>query len=269
MIDRREFVAMMGGAAVQAKGGKQAPATTAAAEADWPQWRGPNRDGISTETGLLAQWPSGGPKVVWSQKGLGSGYGSMSVAGPHIYVQGAIGGQSFVHALNRADGKPVWKVPMGEMLEERRGPGPRGTPTVDSDRVYVLSEAGDLACLRVKDGSAVWKKNILRDFGGSTPHWRISESPLGDGAHLRVTPGGRGNGVVALNKIDLGDPKTLKLSSNLGSPVRLLCRSAAPLVFFDEFVDPLLERFASLPLIGKLDLIRRFSFLFLDACVLV
>ncbi|MBC8166120.1 MAG: PQQ-like beta-propeller repeat protein [Bryobacteraceae bacterium] len=167
---------------------------------DWPQWHGPDRTNISTETGLLKQWPSGGPKVVWSIKGVGSGYGSLAIKGDRIYLQGSNSNQSVVYCLNRADGKPVWNAPLGRALDESRGNGPRGTPTTDGEFLYALSEDGDLACVRLKDANVSWKRNILKDFGGRNPHWLISESPLVDGNKLIVTPGGRGAGIVALEK---------------------------------------------------------------------
>ena len=105
-----------------------------------------------------------------------------------------------VFGLNRADGKTVWSTALGPKGSERRGNGPRATPTVDADRLYVLTENGDLACLRVRDGSPVWKKNILKDFNGGNPHWLISESPLVDAGRVIVSPGGRGAGIVALDK---------------------------------------------------------------------
>ena len=161
--------------------------------ADWPQWQGPDRAHISKETGLLKEWPSGGPRVIWTANNLGTGYGSMSVAGDRVYLQGARRNNSFVIALNRADGKEVWAKPLGPIetrMMTNMGAGPRGTPTVDDDRLYVLTENGDLACLKT-DGSPVWQLNILKEFGGSQPRWMISESPLVDGPHLVVTPGGR------------------------------------------------------------------------------
>ena len=171
--------------------------------ADWPQWQGPDRTRISKETGLLKEWPAGGPKVIWTANGLGSGYGSMSVAGNRVYLQGARGNNSFVIALNRADGKEVWSKPLGPIetkMRSERGAGPRGTPTVDGDRLYVLTENGDLACLKT-DGSILWQLNILKEFGGSQFQWLISESPLVDGPHLVVTPGGPGAGMVKLDKM--------------------------------------------------------------------
>jgi outer membrane protein assembly factor BamB len=182
--------------------------------ADWPQWQGPERTRISKETGLLKQWPSSGPALLWTATGLGNGYGSMAVAGERVFVQGTRGGNSIVIALNRADGKEVWSKALGRSVDDDRGPGPRGTPTVDGDRVYVLTENGDLACLKI-DGTAVWQRNILRDFGGRQLRWLISESPLIDGAHVVVSPGGSGAGMVKLDKLT---GKTAWTSKELSDP---------------------------------------------------
>lgn len=168
---------------------------------DWPQWRGPDRNGVSKETGLLQAWPSAGPAVVWSQSGLGGGYGSLAVSGNRIFVQGLRGRQTFVHSLDRTTGRYVWSKNLGQGGDNDRGPGPRGTPTLDGDRMYVLTEAGVLTCLRAADATAVWQRDILRDFSGRNIQWLISESPLVDGDRVIVTPGGRGAGMVALDKM--------------------------------------------------------------------
>jgi len=172
----------------------------AVANGDWPQWRGAERNGLSTETGLLKQWPQSGPSVVWSVSSLGEGYGSIAAMGDRIYVQGTRGDASVIFCLNRADGKPVWSTALGPKVEEGRGNGPRSTPTIDGDRIYVLTENGDLACLQARDGSPVWRKNILKEFGGRNPGWLISESPLIDGNRVIVSPGGREASMVALDK---------------------------------------------------------------------
>ena len=182
--------------------------------ADWPQWQGPDRTRISKETGLLKQWPSSGPSIVWTATGLGTGYGSMAVAGDRVYVQGARNRHSAVMALNRADGKEVWSKALGETETNDQGPGPRGTPTVDGDRLYVLSEAGDLHCLKT-DGTAVWHRNILHDFNGRQLRWLISESPLVDGDAVIVSPGGSGAGMVKLDKMT---GKTLWTAKDLSDP---------------------------------------------------
>ena len=173
---------------------------TALHAADWPQWQGLDRTRLSKETGFLKTWPASGPPLVWTSTGLGAGFGSMSIAGDRVFVQGMRGGRSVVLALNRADGKEVWSKALGAPETNDRGPGPRGTPTVDGDRLYVLTENGDLACLKT-DGTAVWQRNILKDFGGSQLRWLISESPLIDGAHVVVSPGGPGAGMVKLDKM--------------------------------------------------------------------
>lgn len=168
---------------------------------DWPQWRGPQRSGLSVETGLLKSWPAEGPPRSWSISGLGEGYGSLAIKGDRILLQGTTGGASVVFCLSRQNGRTIWSAALGPKVSESRGNGPRGTPTIDDDRVYVLTENGDLACLRLRDGSSIWRKNILREFAASNPNWMISESPLIDGERVIVSPGGRNAGMVAFNKM--------------------------------------------------------------------
>lgn len=190
--------ALTAAAAVAAQSSSTA---TAPQSGDWPQWKGPDRTGVSRETGLLQQWPASGPPLEWSISNLGAGYGSVAVKGDRIFVQGSIGKVSSLYSVNRADGKLLWSRPLGRAPFNDMGPGPRGTPTVDDDRVYALTENGDLACLRTQDGSVVWQRNILTDFGSQNIPWLISESPLVDGNLLIVTPGGRNASVVALDKM--------------------------------------------------------------------
>jgi outer membrane protein assembly factor BamB len=167
---------------------------------EWPQWRGADRSGVSRETGLLKSWPSAGPRTLWSVSNLGEGYGCMAIRGDRIYVQGVQGRDSAVFCLNRGDGKTLWTTALAARLEQDRGSGPRGTPTLDDDRVLVLAENGELACLRPRDGTKVWRRNIVDEFHGHNPHWLISESPLVDGEHVIVTPGGSNASIVAMDK---------------------------------------------------------------------
>lgn len=190
-------------------------ATVTLRASDWPQWQGPDRTGLSAETGLLQQWPPGGPPRLWTIGGLGSGYGSIAVKGERIFVQGQKGRDSTISSLNRADGRVVWSKVLGPAGENDRGSGPRGTPTLDGDRLYVLTENGDLACLNAQDGSERWRMNILEQFRGRNIGWLISESPLVDGANVIVTPGGRGAGIVALDKMT---GKTVWTSKELSDP---------------------------------------------------
>jgi len=178
-----------------------APNAVPSGPSDWPQWRGPERNGVSKDTGLLRQWPGPGPQRAWSISSLGEGYGSLAIKGDRIFIQGSRDRASVVFCLNRADGKVVWSAALGTKVNKDVGNGPRSTPTVDNDRVYAMTENGDLACLNASNGVPVWRKNILREFGGSNPGWLISESPLIDGARVIVTPGGRGAGMVALDKM--------------------------------------------------------------------
>ena len=204
-------------AALSIRGHAQVPAP-----ADWPQWRGPERTGISRETGLAKEWPASGPQVAFTISGLGNGYGAVAVAGDRIFVQGLRNGQSLVHSLNRTDGQYVWSKSLGSGASNDRGPGPRATPTVDGDRVYVLSETGTLICLSVGNGTTLWQRNILRDFNGRNIQWLISESPLVDGNHLIVTPGGSGATMVALDKMTgrtVWTSKDLSDGAGYSSPV--------------------------------------------------
>jgi outer membrane protein assembly factor BamB len=170
--------------------------------AEWPQWRGPNRDGISKETGLLKQWPASGPPLVWKAAGAGRGYSSLSASKGRLYTLGLRGDREFVVALDFKSGKEVWATPHGAAFRNDRGDGPRGTPTVDGDRVYALGGNGDLSALDAASGKVLWTMNVLQKFGGSNITWGISESPLVIGEKLLVNAGGPGAGIVALNKKD-------------------------------------------------------------------
>jgi outer membrane protein assembly factor BamB len=141
----------------------------------------------------------------------------MAVAGDRVFLQGARGNDSVVIALNRANGREVWSKALGPIetrMRTNQGAGPRGTPTVDGDRLYVLTENGDLACLTTA-GAILWQLNILTEFGGRQLQWLVSESPLVDGPHLVVTPGGPGAGMVKLDKMT---GKTVWTSKDLSDP---------------------------------------------------
>jgi outer membrane protein assembly factor BamB len=179
-----------------------APQALAQTEANWPQWRGPNRDGISKETGLLKQWPTGGPSLVWKATGAGRGYSSFSIANGKLYTMGLRGDREFVIAFDIATGKEAWATAHGSAFRNDRGDGPRGTPTIDGDRLYALGGNGDLSALDARTGKILWSKNVLREFGGQNIQWGISESPLVLGNKVLVNAGGRGASIVAFNKTD-------------------------------------------------------------------
>lgn len=177
----------------------------AAAQAggNWPQWRGPNRDGISKETGLLKQWPDGGPPLAWKATGAGNGYSSFAISNGRLYTMGLRGDKEFIIAFDVATGKEVWATPNGtKPFRNDRGDGPRGTPTIEGNRLYALGGNGDLSALDTATGKVVWSMNVLEKFGGEQITWGISESPLIVGDRLLVNPGGPGASIVALNKKD-------------------------------------------------------------------
>jgi outer membrane protein assembly factor BamB len=188
---------------------------------DWPGWRGANRTGISTETGLLTKWPEGGPKLIWKITTLGGGYSTPSLAAGRIYVLATRDDKKeYVVALDVKDGKEIWAARAGSTVGDEGGfayPGARSTPTVDGDRVYALSSDGVLLCVGTGKGELIWKKNLRTDFGGETGIWNYAESPLIDGDRLICTPGGEKATIVALDKTD---GKTIWQSSITGLKMR-------------------------------------------------
>lgn len=173
---------------------------------DWPQWRGPNRDGISKETGLLKEWPADGPPLAWKTNGLGQGFSSVSVADGKIFTLGDRPDASYVIALAEKDGKHVWAAKLGRAGAPGGYVGTRCTPTVDGNLVFSLGQFGDLACMEAERGTEKWRKNLNEDFGGRMMSgWGNSESPLVDGDKLICTPGGSKGTLVALNK-NTGEP---------------------------------------------------------------
>lgn len=173
-----------------------------ASAADWPGWRGPQRDGVSREKGLLQEWSEKGPPIAWATNLCGEGYSAPAVVGNRVYLMGNGGGGEWVLALNVAKGgTQEWASATGPVRHQGSGyPGPRSTPTIDGDRVYALGLAGILVCLRAEDGTVIWHKDLVADFGGTIPNWGYAESVLVDGKFVICTPGGKTNTIVALNK---------------------------------------------------------------------
>ena len=169
---------------------------------DWPQWRGPRRDGLSQETGLLLEWPASGPPLAWKASGAGDGFSSLAVAGGAVFTMGAHGNVESVLALDAASGRLRWKTPYGARFRNGEGDGPRGTPTVDGDRLYVLGASGDLSCLDAATGRIVWTQNLLQKLGGRNIRWGLSESPLVAGDRVLVNAGARDASIVAFDKRD-------------------------------------------------------------------
>ena len=170
---------------------------------DWPQWQGTNRDAISMERGLLKKWPEGGPPLAWKLDDIGGGYCAPVVAAGVIYGISNRGDNEVVWALSEENGKEVWAKTIGPAVMEggRQGKeGPGSSPTADGQHVYVLGAGGAIVCLQAGDGTIVWQRSLVADFGGRLPRWRYSESPLVDGDKVICTPGGPEATLVALNK---------------------------------------------------------------------
>ncbi len=172
-----------------------------AAEPDWPAFRGADRTDVSKDKGLLAEWPEGGPKVVWKTTGLGIGYSSVSVMGDKVYTLGDLEDGCYLFAFGRAKGEKLWQLKLGATGGGGGFKGPRSTPSTDGELVFALTHNGDLVAAAAKDGAEVWRKNFKTDFKGDAPNpWSYSESPLIDGDHLIVTPGGSQSTMAALDK---------------------------------------------------------------------
>ena len=165
---------------------------------DWPQFHGPKRDNISTETGLLARWPEGGPKLLWTARGLGHGFSSVAVKGDRICTAGNLDDHTVVTALDLT-GKIQWQTRCGGAWNGLY-PGTRGTPTIEDGRLYYETPLGNVVCLDPADGKNLWDLNILSEFKGKNIPWALSESVLIDGDRLICCPGGSEGGVVALDK---------------------------------------------------------------------
>jgi outer membrane protein assembly factor BamB len=176
---------------------------------EWPQFRGLQRDAHSPDTGLLKEWPKDGPPLVWKAAGIGGGYSSVSLAGGKLYTLGNKGNVSYLVAVDADKGNVLWATKVGDA-----GGNLGSTPTVDSDRVYAIGQAGDLVCVDATSGTLLWRKNFQKDFGGQSGGWRYTESPLVDGDRLVCTPGAKDATVVALDK------KTGEVVWKCAAPIR-------------------------------------------------
>jgi outer membrane protein assembly factor BamB len=190
---------------------------------DWPQFRGPNRDGISKETGLLKKWPKGGPKLLWTYTEGGVGYSGPAIVGDRLYLEGGRGDSEYVYALdikNTTEGiKEVWSAKMGPLFQWKGNSwniGPNATPTVEKELIFALGGGGDFICVDRATGKEHWRKNLPKDFGGEvnpigggleepTPlGWGYACTPLVHEDHVLCTPGGK-KGLLALLKTKTGE----------------------------------------------------------------
>jgi outer membrane protein assembly factor BamB len=208
-------------------------ATGFAQSMDWFQWRGPNRDGHSAEIGLLEEWPSGGPREIWRATGAGTGFSSFSASNNRLFTLGARANVEYVIAFDATNGNRLWEVPNGQRFRNDMGDGPRSTPTVDGDRVYAFGGTGELVCLEAASGKKLWSLNVVNQFGGNTPYWGYSESPLIVGDRIILNAGGRRASIVAIDKLN-GQTIWQQHNDDAGysSPMLLRTGSLQQVVFF-------------------------------------
>jgi outer membrane protein assembly factor BamB len=177
------------------------PAASDAITGEWPQWRGPKRDGVSQETGLLKEWPESGPPLAWQTKGLGQGTSSIAIASGRIFTLGTRGNNEVALALDQDSGKELWATAIGPARTRFSHAEPKSTPTIDGNLVFAVGMNGSIVCLESATGKLIWRKEYESDFGGQMMSgWGYSESPLVDGDRVVCTPGGDQAALVALNK---------------------------------------------------------------------
>ena len=168
---------------------------------DWPQWRGPNREGVFTGASLNLDWTEKKPALLWTFRQAGAGYAAPTIVGTTLYCQGGADDDDFAFAMDTQTGNLKWKQTLGGLSVPERGDGPRGSVTVDGDRLYLVRGNGNFHCLSAADGKILWQKDFEKDFGGKVmSRWGFSESPLIDGNHVICSPGGSEGTVIALNK---------------------------------------------------------------------
>lgn len=206
----------------------------AGASDEWPQWLGPNRDGISRETGLRKSWAETGPKVAWRTP-LGEGYSGISIAQGRVYTLYSDGYDEFVVCLDAKSGKQIWRVRSDSTFKDTNGNGPRSTPTIHGEIVYALGGRGQLLALQAKSGKKVWQHDLKKEFNSSGPSdGGFASSPLVEGEMLLVEAGGgNGNAFVAFNKKD-GKViwKAESDSAAFASPVAITVNGVRQIIFF-------------------------------------
>lgn len=181
---------------------------------DWPQWMGPQRDNVWRESGIIREFPSGGPATLWRTPVAG-GYSGPAVAGGRVYITDYVtadnvkvdnfdrkefSGTERVLCLSEVDGKVLWKHEYPVRYSISYPAGPRCTPVVDNDRVYTLGAEGHLFCFKVDSGEITWAKNLKAEYNAKSPLWGYAAHPLIDGDNLLTLAGGSGSHIVALNK---------------------------------------------------------------------
>ncbi len=206
----------------------------AACAADWPQFLGPNRDGVSAETGLAATWPKAGPPVVWERK-VGAGWSGPVVSGGGLILFHRVGDDEVVERLDAATGKEVWRFTYPTTYRDDFGfdEGPRSTPLIAAGRVYTLGAAGDLHCLDFNTGKRIWGRNVEKDYQAKKGFFGVATSPVLEDGVLLINVGGKGAGIVAF-AADTGNEvwKATDDAASYSSPVVATIQGKRQAIFF-------------------------------------
>ena len=166
---------------------------------EWPSWRGEERTGVSQESGLIQEWPSGGPRKIWTSHEAGLGYSGFTIQNGVLFTMGAYGKKEMLIALDADSGKKKWSLQIGELLTNGWGDGPRMSPTIANGKIYALGGKGNLVCADTGRGKLIWKKSMVDDLAGKVPGWGYTESVLVDQGKVICTPGGNSGTLAALD----------------------------------------------------------------------
>ena len=199
---------------------------------DWPGYLGPNRDGTSTETDLLHEWPGSGPSVLWRTP-IGPGYSSVAVVDGHLFTLFAKGDDEWLAAFNTVTGKEVWRARTGGHRKDSQGSGPRSTPSVADGVVYAVGATAELIAVDAATGERRWGYDLAKDFGAKVPSWGVSSSPLIEGELLIIHGGGRKRAFLAFDKAT-GEPRWTTGSSSVAyaSPIAATIGGGRQVIFF-------------------------------------
>ena len=204
------------------------------APSGWPQWRGPHRDGVSPETGLLMRWPEGGPKILWRRPTSGPGYSGLAIDDGRLYTMMQDGAYEAIVCWDALTGEELWRYRYPARFVSDQGSGPRATPTVVGGKVYAVGATGWLHCLDARTGQLIWRRDLVGEIGGRVPEWGVSFSPLVADGMVFTQPGGSaGNSLVAFDK-DTGAVRWRSLDDRPGysSPVMSTGGGVRQVLFF-------------------------------------
>ena len=166
---------------------------------DWPQWRGPSRNGISEETDILKKWPASGPRIMWRIP-IGAGYSGISVSGNAAYTMWDADGEQLLLRLDILTGKEIWRQKISQTFDSSWGNGPRSSPAVSDGLVYAISADGKMVAVSVQSGQLRWKHDLIMEFGGRIPSYGYASSPLVEKDKIFVEVGAEDSAFMAFDK---------------------------------------------------------------------